>query len=442
MAMYEGKWRCTFCHTVCRGRDMSCVGCGARRGADVQFFLDDNAPPLTDEALLREASDGPDWLCETCGGSNRFSAKTCQTCGAPVGSSSFREVTDTYSNAVRRVDGTTGDTPGQGTTPHHDGEPPAFSSPDVHHARKYSAAGAGRVPARTLSFTLIGGVAVGVMLLFAVGAMLLTLSSGGGGPARKAFESKVDPRYSISRKIELAVDRVEWKRSIVIEEYRDVVSEDWEDSVPSDARVISQRQDIHHHDRVKVGSHVVQESYTERVRVGSHTVNENYTEREYSGTERYQCGTRNRGNGYFETVYCTRPVYRTVTKTRSKQVDDYQTVSRVRDKTVDDYKDVPNYRLKIKYSVKRWVPADTLAAQGTDLMPRWPEFVGGQANRAGQRSESYRVSLRDLQTNKLYDREVSAEEFELFTVGAKCTATVNGFDRIVAFTPPAAEAAK
>jgi hypothetical protein len=407
MAVYEGKWRCTFCHTVCRGRDMNCVGCGARRGADVEFFLDDDAQPLTDGALLREAGDGPDWLCETCGGSNRFSARTCQTCGAPVGGSTFREVTVTYSDSAREIG---------------------------------VAAGAARVPGPGLglSYGLLGVIAAGLILLFT----LLILGGGRGGTSRRALVPSVDPRYSISRKIELAVDRVEWKRSVVIEEYQDVVSEDWEGSVPTDARVISQRQDVHHHDHVRVGSHVVQEHYTERVGVGSHTVTETYTDRESGGTERYRCGTRNRGNGYFEDVYCTRPVYRTVTKTRSKQVDDYQTVSRVRDKTVDDYKDVPVYRLKIKYSVKRWVPADTQVAQGTDLAPRWPEVAGGQAKRAGQRSESYRVSLRDLQTNKVYEREVGAEEFGLFTAGAKCAATVNGFDQMVTLTPPKTDAAK
>jgi hypothetical protein len=238
------------------------------------------------------------------------------------------------------------------------------------------------------------------------------------------------------------VDRVEWKRSVVIEEYRDVASEEWEGSVPANARIISQRQDVHHSEHVKIGAHIVQENYTERVRIGSRTVTENYTDREYSGTERYQCGTRNRGNGYFETVYYTRPAYRTVTRTRSKLVDDYQTARRVRNKMVDDYQDVPVYRLKIKYSVRRWISANTLVSQGTGLAPRWPEVVGGRAKRAGQRNESYRVFLHNLQNNKVYDREVSAEEFALFTAGAKCAATVNGFDQIVAFTPPTTDTSR
>lgn len=420
MAVYEGKWRCTFCRTVCRGRDMNCSGCGARRGADVEFFLEDDAPPVTDEALLRQANDGPDWLCETCGGSNRFSVEQCGTCGAPRGNSRVRQVTLTSSNSN-----------------------PAPSNP----APGRVAASAARVPWRTPNLTLIAlVVAIGGTALIALSLLMaLGFANMNGDPAQKALGLKTAPQPLVApppRKVELAVDRVEWKRSIVIEEYRDVVSEDWAGSVPQDARILSQRQAVYSYDHVKVGSHIVQEHYTERVKVGTRTVTESYTERESNGTERYKCGTRNRGNGYFEDVYCTRPVYRTVRKTRSKEVDDYQTVPRVRDKTVDDYEDVPVYRLKITYSIKRWVNADTRVAQGADLTPRWPEVSTGRARREGQRAESYRVFLRDLQANKVYQREVSDKEFALFTAGAKCEAMINDFDQIVAFTPPTVDASK
>jgi hypothetical protein len=411
---------------------MNCAGCGTRRGADVEFFLDEDVSAVADEALLREASDGPDWLCETCGGSNRFSIQTCQTCGAPPGNSNFRKVVDGDLHAFRGADSDLRVTPDPSVTSPLAGEQTASDMRIVHPAWARASAGGGHVPGWTPALRTIGVVLAGVALL-----ALLNLGGGRGGGSVSRFEQRVDPRHSISRSIELAVDRVEWKRSIVLEEYRKVIAEDWEDSVPPDAQVISRRQDIHHHDRMTVGSHTVQEHYTERVRSGSRTVTEHYTDREQAGTERYQCGTRNRGNGYFETVYCTRPVYRTVTKTRSKQVDDYQTVSRVRDKVVDDYKDIPAYRTKIKYSIKRWVPADTAIAQGTDLAPHWPKVGVSPARREGPRAESYRVFLRDVQNNKVYDREVGVDEFLLFTAGAKCTAKVNGFDQIVVFTPPA-----
>lgn len=437
MAMYEGKWRCAFCDVVNRGRDMNCGGCGARRGADVQFFLDEDAAPVSDERLLREANDGPDWLCETCGGSNRCGTRNCQTCGAPPGNSRFREVVEDGVDAFRERGGNSEVTSEAFTTGPCDDAALEPYATDGHHARDYPPAPAG-TPQWSPGVKLIVGAAASVVLLIFLA--LGDAGGGGGNPTGKAFDSGVDPRYSISRSVELIVDRVEWKRSVVVEEYRQVVSEDWEGSVPPDANVILQRKEIHHRDRVKVGSHVVQEPYTERVKVGSKTVTEHYTEREQSGIERYPCGRRNRGNGYFEDVYCTRPEYRTVTKTRSKLVDDYQTVTRTRDKTIDDYEDVPVYRQKIKYSAYRWVPAETVVAQNSDLAPHWPEVKAARAKRAGRREESYRVYLRDTQNNKTYEREVSAAEFALLTVGAKCAATVNGFDQIVTFTPRTGEA--
>jgi hypothetical protein len=435
MATYEGKWRCAFCRAVSRGRDMNCGGCGARRGADVEFFLDEDAAPVIDERLLREADDGPDWLCETCGGSNRCSAQDCQTCGAPLSNSRFREVVEGGVDAFRERGRDSEVAPEALTAARRDDGAAQPYAADGHTARAYAPAQAAGTPEWSSGVKLMAGAAAFVVFIF-----LALVGGGGGGPAGGAFDSGVDPRYSISRSVELTVERVEWKRSVVVEEYREVIFDDWEGTVPPDARVISQRKEIHHHDRVKVGSHVVQEPYTEQVKVGTRTVTEDYTEREQSGTESYRCGTRNRGNGYFEDVYCTRPKYRTVTKTRSKQVDDYQPVTRTRDKTVDDYEEVPVYRQKIKYAVHRWVPAETVVAQHTDLAPHWPEVKAARQRREGRREERYRVYLRDTQSDKVYEREVGAAEFALFAVGAKCAATVNGFDQIVTFTPPSGNA--
>lgn len=429
MATYEGKWRCTFCSAVNRGRELDCTSCGVRRGADVEFFLEDDAPAVDDEARLREANDGPDWLCETCGGSNRFSLKTCQTCGAPQGNSSLREVLDGALGAFRDTQ----------TDEHTARNAADFSHDGTHNAddrqgsdEEWSSAPAtdwgGRdwTPSLTVICMMVGGIILLVFLAF----------SHSSSPTRKVAP-EVDRREVTFRDIDLVVDRVEWVRSIEVEEYRQVTKEDWEDEVPADAKVISRRQDVHHYDHVKTGSHIVPEYYTERVRTGSHTETEYYTEREQSGTERYRCGTRNKGNGYFEDVYCTRPEYRTVTKSRSKQVDDYQTVTRSRDRVVEDFKDVPVHRTKVSYSVKRWIPADTVVAQGADLKPHWPKVSVSAKKRAGQQTETYRVFFHDAQGKKPYERQVGANEFAMFTTGAKCRARVNGFDRIVAFTHPA-----
>src|ERR1051326_2575230 len=88
----EGKWRCTYCDAMNRGRDMKCVGCGATREQDVEFIYDENAPEVTDEAQLQAALAGPEWICETCGTSNANAREQCKQCGAPRGASRMREV--------------------------------------------------------------------------------------------------------------------------------------------------------------------------------------------------------------------------------------------------------------------------------------------------------------------------------------------------------------
>lgn len=432
MAIREGKWRCTFCSAVNRGRDLDCGGCGVRRGADVEFFLDDDAPAVTDAEQLAAAHAGPDWLCETCGGSNRCHVEACQTCGAPPGNSRNRGIVVGALGAFRDRQGDEAGEHGTTGKPWH----AAGGNTDGGGAR----AGAGGwtkphwMPAWTPSLGVITLVA-GLLPLLAV--MVATRDAGPSAWVTQNYQRPANtPNPYATRDVELLVERVGWVRSIEVEEFRQVTDEDWSDEVPAGARVLSQRQEIHHHDRVKVGSHTVPEYYTERVKTGTRTETEYYTDQEYD-TEEYRCGTRSMGNGYFEDVYCTRPVSRTVTKSRDKTVDDYQTVTRTRDRVVEDFEDVPVYRTKVSYTVKRWVAVDKAVAEGSDLAPRWPKVSVKAARREGQRSELYTVYLRDAQSGKPYERAVTAEEFVLFTAGSRCVGLINGYDQLVTLAPPA-----
>src|SRR6185503_12853819 len=92
MAVREGKWRCPHCSVVNRGAGLACRGCGATRDEHVSFFLDDDAPEVTDEALLNQARAGADWLCEYCSTSNAPEVKRCRQCGAERGTSPARAV--------------------------------------------------------------------------------------------------------------------------------------------------------------------------------------------------------------------------------------------------------------------------------------------------------------------------------------------------------------
>ena len=67
MTIREGKWKCTYCGSVNRGRDVECTACGAAREKDVVFFLEEDAPEVTSRPLwpkpVRVISVGVSGIC-------------------------------------------------------------------------------------------------------------------------------------------------------------------------------------------------------------------------------------------------------------------------------------------------------------------------------------------------------------------------------------------
>ena len=204
MAIREGKWKCPYCGGVNRGRDVACAGCGATRDQDVSFFLEEQAPEVTDEALLDAARSGADWLCSHCGSSNRPVASRCETCGAERGDSAAREVRE------------------------HPLEPKVPPPPPAAAAQARA-----RWPSRLLPVLV-----------------LLALALGGG------------VAWLLLRTTDVAVTVAgfEWERTIEVESLRTVRESAWADQVPSGARTLSRERAVRHHERVQVG--------TERVKTG------------------------------------------------------------------------------------------------------------------------------------------------------------------------------
>jgi len=210
MAIREGKWRCTYCSVVNRGRDLACTGCGATREKDVTFFLEEDAPEVTEEALLRQAVSGPDWLCAFCGTSSPADEQRCRNCGAERGTSPSRPIVD------------------------------HLAVPAGSHLASLTSP---PVPPSSRRTT---GVGRGCALLFLV--LLAVLAFLGYRACRKTEER-------------LAVSGFEWRREIAVEAYRTVRETAWHGEVPSGARVLHRSREVHHTERERVG--------TERVKVGT-----------------------------------------------------------------------------------------------------------------------------------------------------------------------------
>ncbi len=83
MAIREGKWDCPQCgFKGNRGSEQKCRGCSKVRGNEVQFYVDDDAAEVADEAQLAKAAAGADWICQFCDAINPATGKQCRSCGA------------------------------------------------------------------------------------------------------------------------------------------------------------------------------------------------------------------------------------------------------------------------------------------------------------------------------------------------------------------------
>lgn len=371
MAIREGKWKCPYCAATNRGSDLACAGCGSTREADVEFFCEDDAPELTEEQAQAIARGGADWTCETCGTSNRSQAKFCAQCAAPRGTSKQRE--EKY-ESLDSAASQSASAQGFAARPTNFNQPPA-------------------VPSRRFFTTKVGLMAAAAVIVVFIFGILAV-----GGLA-----------YYLTRthETDLTVASVDWKRSIEVEELQTLREQKWEDEVPSGARVIDRRREIH--------------SYT-KVQTGTKSVTENYTERVQTGTKKVKTGRRNLGNGYFEDVYSDQPVYENKQRTRTVEKP--------------TYRDDPVYKMKVTYDVDRWRTTRTAETAGRDNNPVWAQIPQGAKVRAGKRMEKYLVRLRDATNGKTYEHEVAGDVFARFVPGSHCRALISNMGTLTELTPP------
>ena len=213
MAVREGAWDCPYCgKKKNRGPDKHCMGCGAPRDKDVEFYLPQDAEEITDAELLEEAGKAPDWHCTYCGGDNPAQAKFCVNCGGGVdGSEPSRKVKDILDEAEK--------------------------PPEPEPSKPMS---------KGLLFAILGGAGLVVL----AGAFLLWF-----------FVLRTHEEL-------LEVTDHSWHRTIQIERYKTVTEEAWEGSVPMGGREISRSKQVFATEKIKTG--------TKRVKVGKRDMGNGY----------------------------------------------------------------------------------------------------------------------------------------------------------------------
>lgn len=360
MAIREGAWDCPHCgRKRNRGPEKFCGGCGAPRGEDVQFYLPDDAREVTEADELRRAQAGPDWICEFCEADNPSDHAFCSSCGASRDGSTARPVVEHRKDAA----------------------PPAAQPPAAQPIT------APPPPPPPGNPRLKRGCQIGCLALIGLFFLLWLI----GRPRERT----------------LAVTGHRWERTVAVEELKTVTEEGWEGELPAGARSLSSRREVHH---------------TNRVRIGTETRTRTVSERVQTGTERVKVGERDLGNGYFEDIYEDRPVYE----------------ERDREETYEEpvYREDPVYRMKHSYEIDKWVNVREARAGATGLSPVWPETRLGPQQREGQRAETYEVLFEDKDGAGRVYRARDEVEWRSFEPGAAYRVKVQG-EKIVEILGPA-----
>lgn len=347
MAIQEGCWDCPSCDGTNLGRHVRCQGCGEPRGEDVEFYLpDDAADILEDNPLYAQATTGPDWICGYCDASNTGADEKCKGCGAGVDDGKHRQVKEVG-----------------------DAAKPAPPPPDPRVAEKKPEKAEG------------GGC--GKLLL--AGFVLFVLFVWWSG--RTSTET-------------LKVTRTHWERTLVLEDFKTYQEEDWQGSVPSDARVHS-RENRHKTDR--------------DVLVRTETRYRKTSKKVPDGTEKYKCGKIDMGNGFFKDKFCER------TKYKSVSVDEpYE--HKV-------YRKEPVYEDWVRYEVDRWRETTPRTLSGDDLKPRWPDFTPTNTLRQKGRKEVYTLHVEGKRGK--FEKDVPEAFFMKAPVGTKLVGDVTNSGKLV-----------
>lgn len=366
MATYEGKWRCLRCETANLGRHLNCLTCGVKRDDDVEFFLENDAKVVSDALLLNQANAGADWICQYCAGNNRALWQQCSSCG------NARSVED-----KQLVEET------RGVGEWSEAAQKAETAQAANHAN-FQSVKSKQTRGSWLKFVLLGAGGIGTCFV-ALFAVLIYLST-------------------LTYPVDVRVTGLEWERKIAIEEFKTVRETAWEGELPASARVESQTRAVHHVDKIPSGTRSVPETYTEQVA---------------DGKEKYKCGTKNKKNGYFEDVYCERTIYKSVTKTRT------------RNETV--YRDVPVLRTRYTYSIDKWVAAGEKTTSGKDFNPVWATVtVDNVRTRESGRTETYTLIVQNQSgEQKTLRHKLTADNWKQFQNGMNLHGKLGFFGNLI-----------
>lgn len=199
---------------------------------------------------------------------------------------------------------------------------------------------------------------------------------------------------TFSSTIDVEITSFEWERTVQVEKYTLVTEEDWQ--VPAGGKQLTSFRDIHHYNKVSRG--FVTKTRTKQVQ---------------TGTEKYVCGKRDMGNGYFQDIYCDRPIYQTQEETYDEE----------------EFDNVPVYATKYRYTIMKWIDDEPLKTSGKDHNAQWgtkPELNDPNKFRIKNKWGKYWIFVKDHRGEN-HKEEFQESKWQALKLGDKLPALKSTF---------------
>ena len=360
-----GYWSCPYCESKnIRGNLRNCPNCDKARDNSTTFYLN----PVKLEYASKEENltfnRNPDWICTHCQQLNSDNNTHCISCGSVRNSenstySNFNHYSVTSAgNIISNKDSEMQkENIVENNTTENINTPIIFEMQNFHKSKTHSFS------------DFIADYKTPILIVFI--AILLI--------AGLIF--LFSPRY-----YDVQVTDFSWERNITIEKWQTVNESDW--SLPTNARLHYSRQEFSHYQQVL-------DHYETKTR--------QVAKQRVSHYEDYVSGYRDLGNGYFEEVISSRPVYETYYETETYQ----QPI----------YRDEPVYRTKYYYEIDKWLYERTVSTKNKDKSPYWGNANLSSVERIASKNEDYYITVLNLKNEEIKTYTISYEDWMLLELG-------------------------
>lgn len=369
--LIEGFWDCDYCSTKgIRGGITICPHCGKMRGKNTKFYTSPHSQYVPDEEA-QKINRNPDWVCPYCDQLNSDNDSTCRGCGAPRTADTLNYFEYQKKQQEKAMEATIEETSEAEDTDIFSRSSPILEDFSSHNSMKDLFS----YVQSNFHFSLAIKVILS-SILACLGIFALVL-------------------LFMPREKQLTVQELSWERSIAVERFQTVQENDW--YLPTNARLLYTREEFHHYEQVI-------DHYDTKTREVSEEV--------LVGYEDYVSGTRDLGNGYFEEIISSRPIYETQWHTETYQEP--------------FYRNDPVYQTKYYYEIDKWLYERSVRTSSNDQNPYWGEVNLGSDERESSRSSTYYMTGIDSD-GKEEKITLSFDQWNTLEIGQTLTFKVSIF---------------